>query len=67
MLGEHIYNLGTVLKHVIYNELSTTRNPNNMSLLGMIQYKPEAVSKVQEQSTINIELNYITSSQNDKS
>ncbi|XP_031573151.1 integrator complex subunit 1-like [Actinia tenebrosa] len=47
LVNQHPENLGTVLKYVIYNELSTTRNPNNMALLGMMfQYKPEAVSKI---------------------
>uniref|UniRef100_A0A023EZS6 Uncharacterized protein n=1 Tax=Triatoma infestans TaxID=30076 RepID=A0A023EZS6_TRIIF len=32
----HPDNLGTVLKHTIYNELSTSRNPNNMSMLSVI-------------------------------
>ncbi|KAJ7340495.1 Integrator complex subunit 1 [Desmophyllum pertusum] len=36
LANQHSENLRTVLKYVIYNELSTTRNPNNMSLLGTI-------------------------------
>ena len=49
LIGQHSDNLATVLKHVVYNELSTTRNPNNMSLLAtMFQYKPEGASKVLE-------------------
>uniref|UniRef100_T1HRR4 DUF3677 domain-containing protein n=1 Tax=Rhodnius prolixus TaxID=13249 RepID=T1HRR4_RHOPR len=32
----HSDNLGTVLKHTIYNELSTSRNPNNMAMLSVI-------------------------------
>ncbi|KAK3730373.1 hypothetical protein QZH41_020667 [Actinostola sp. cb2023] len=47
LIGQHSDNLATVLKHVVYNELSTTRNPNNMSLLAtMFQYKPEGASKL---------------------
>ncbi|XP_048575697.1 integrator complex subunit 1 [Nematostella vectensis] len=47
LIGQHTENLGTVLKHVIYNELSTTRNPNNMSLLGMMYlHKPDTVAKL---------------------
>ena len=35
------------MKHVIYNELSASRNPNNMALLGMLfQNKPEQAAKV---------------------
>ncbi|KAG1699623.1 Integrator complex subunit 1 [Nymphon striatum] len=36
LLGAHTDNLHTVLKHVIYNELSNARNPNNMALLSML-------------------------------
>ncbi|KAH7957411.1 hypothetical protein HPB52_018572 [Rhipicephalus sanguineus] len=36
LLGQHVDNLSTVLKHCIYNELSNSRNPNNMQLLSVI-------------------------------
>lgn len=36
-----------VLTHTIYNELSTSRNPNNMSLIGIVfQTQPEAAARV---------------------
>ena len=37
----HQENLTTILKHTIFNELSQSRNPNNMQLLGvMFQVRP---------------------------
>jgi len=36
LLSQHPENLGTTLKHVIFNELSQQRNPNNMSILSHI-------------------------------
>ncbi|XP_002435477.4 integrator complex subunit 1 [Ixodes scapularis] len=47
LLGQHADNLSTVLKHCIYNELSNSRNPNNMQLLSVIfQHSPEKAAKV---------------------
>lgn len=47
LLGQHVDNLSTVLKHCIYNELSTSRNPNNMQLLSVIfQHSPEKAARV---------------------
>ncbi|XP_072168172.1 integrator complex subunit 1-like [Diadema setosum] len=46
LLSQHKENLPTVLKHVIYNELSNARNPNNMALLGaLFQHSPESSAK----------------------
>ncbi|KAG8225318.1 hypothetical protein J437_LFUL001933 [Ladona fulva] len=42
LITAHPDNLMTVLKHTIYNELSTARNPNNMAMIGVIfQAAPE--------------------------
>lgn len=42
LISAHPENLATVLKHTIYNELSTARNPNNMAMLAvMFQVKPD--------------------------
>lgn len=42
LISAHSDNLATVLKHTIYNELSTSHNPNNMPMLGvMLQYSPD--------------------------
>uniref|UniRef100_T1J830 Uncharacterized protein n=1 Tax=Strigamia maritima TaxID=126957 RepID=T1J830_STRMM len=47
LLNQHNDNLGTLLKHTIYNELSNSRNPNNMALLGvMFQFAPEQSAKL---------------------
>jgi integrator complex subunit 1 len=41
-------NLGTLIKHIIYNELSQARNPNNMPLFAaLFQFAPEKSAKVQ--------------------
>eukprot|EP00057_Strongylocentrotus_purpuratus_P024524 XP_011678998.1 PREDICTED: integrator complex subunit 1 [Strongylocentrotus purpuratus] len=46
LLSQHKENLPTVVKHVIYNELSNARNPNNMALLGaLFQHSPELAAK----------------------
>ncbi|XP_038064280.1 integrator complex subunit 1-like [Patiria miniata] len=46
LLNQHSDNLSTLLKHTIYNELSNSRNPNNMPLLATIfQHSPEASAK----------------------
>ncbi|XP_046407555.1 integrator complex subunit 1 [Ischnura elegans] len=42
LIGANPDNLMTVLKHTIYNELSTARNPNNMAMIAVIfQASPE--------------------------
>lgn len=47
LLSQHADNLSTVLKHCIYNELSNSRNPNNMQLLSVIfQHSPEKAARV---------------------
>ncbi|PIK57572.1 Integrator complex subunit 1 [Apostichopus japonicus] len=47
LVAQHPENLSTFLKHTIYNELSTSRNPNNMQLLSAIfQHSPEKAAKV---------------------
>ena len=47
LANQHTENLGTVLKHVIYNELSNVRNPNNMVLLStLFQSNQEKAAKV---------------------
>ena len=47
LVNQHPDNLGTTLKHVIYNELSQQRNPNNMAILQVIfQIEPENAAKV---------------------
>ena len=46
-MNQHPDNLGTTLKHVIYNELGQQRNPNNMAILQVIfQIEPENAAKV---------------------
>ncbi|XP_013788345.1 integrator complex subunit 1-like, partial [Limulus polyphemus] len=47
LLNQHTENLSTLLKHAIYNELSNSRNPNNMQLISVIfQHSPERAAKV---------------------
>nr|XP_058960995.1 integrator complex subunit 1-like isoform X3 [Pocillopora verrucosa] len=47
LANQHTENLGTVLKHVIYNELSNARNPNNMVLLStLFQSNQEKAAKL---------------------
>ena len=47
LVNQHPDNLGTTLKHVIYNELGQQRNPNNMAILQVIfQIEPENAAKV---------------------
>lgn len=42
LINAHPENLSTILKHTIYNELSTSRNPNNMAMISvMFQAHPE--------------------------
>lgn len=47
LIGQHPENLSTLLKHAIYNELSSSRNPNNMQLLSIIfLHSPDQAAKV---------------------
>ncbi|KAK0167256.1 hypothetical protein PV327_004680 [Microctonus hyperodae] len=47
LIGLHPENLSTILKHIIYNELSNARNPNNMPILAVIfQTSGEASAKL---------------------
>ncbi|KAK3607441.1 hypothetical protein CHS0354_035142 [Potamilus streckersoni] len=47
LLNQHPENLKMVLTHTVYNELSTARNPNNMSIIGVIfQTTPEQAAKI---------------------
>ncbi|XP_026560396.1 integrator complex subunit 1 [Pseudonaja textilis] len=46
LLNAHQDNLGTVVKSVIFNELSNARNPNNMQILyTVLQHSPELAPK----------------------
>ncbi|KAL7979401.1 hypothetical protein Chor_015425 [Crotalus horridus] len=46
LLNAHRDNLGTVVKSVIFNELSNARNPNNMQILyTVLQHSPELAPK----------------------
>ncbi|XP_076057704.1 integrator complex subunit 1 [Oratosquilla oratoria] len=45
LLGAHPDNVASVMKHTLYNELSQTRNPSNMSILSAVfQFAPEYAS-----------------------
>ncbi|XP_069674723.1 integrator complex subunit 1 isoform X2 [Periplaneta americana] len=45
LITAHPDNLATVLKHTIYNELSTARNPNNMAMISvMFQSAPDSAA-----------------------
>ncbi|GAB6028979.1 Integrator complex subunit 1 [Chamberlinius hualienensis] len=47
LLSQHSDNLATSLKTIIYNELSPSRNPNNMALLGVVfQQFPEQSARI---------------------
>ena len=47
LLNQHPDNLKTLMMHAIYNELSNSRNPNNMSLLStMFNHSPELSARV---------------------
>lgn len=49
LLNAHRDNLGTMVKLVIFNELSNARNPNNMQVLHtVLQHSPEQAPKVRE-------------------
>nr|XP_034987340.1 integrator complex subunit 1 [Zootoca vivipara] len=46
LLNAHRDNLGTVVKSVVFNELSNARNPNNMQILyTVLQHSPELAPK----------------------
>ncbi|XP_062868566.1 integrator complex subunit 1 [Trichomycterus rosablanca] len=46
LLNAHRDNLGTMIKLVIFNELSNARNPNNMQVLHtVLQHSPESAPK----------------------
>ncbi|KAA0705456.1 Integrator complex subunit 1 [Triplophysa tibetana] len=46
LLNAHKDNLGTMVKFVIFNELSNARNPNNMQVLHtLLQHSPEQAPK----------------------
>ena len=48
LVEQHDENLGTLIKFIIYNELSQARNPNNMSLFAVLfQYASGKAAKVQ--------------------
>ncbi|XP_054707879.1 integrator complex subunit 1-like [Uloborus diversus] len=47
LMNQHHENLSTLLKHAIYNELSNSRNPNNMQLISIIfQHSPDRAANV---------------------
>uniref|UniRef100_A0A671SM89 Integrator complex subunit 1-like n=1 Tax=Sinocyclocheilus anshuiensis TaxID=1608454 RepID=A0A671SM89_9TELE len=47
LLNAHRDNLGTMVKFVIFNELSNARNPNNMQVLHtVLQHSPEQAPKL---------------------
>ncbi|XP_003746940.2 integrator complex subunit 1 [Galendromus occidentalis] len=47
LLSLHAENLPTMLRKTIYNELSQSRNPNNMSLISVIlQHSPDRAARV---------------------
>ncbi|BFZ03172.1 hypothetical protein BsWGS_06208 [Bradybaena similaris] len=47
LLSQHSENLRMILNHTIYNELSTSRNPNNMALLAIIfSHSPDHSAKI---------------------
>ena len=47
LIRQHADNLSTLMTHAVYNELSQSRNPNNMALLStMFSAEPERAAKV---------------------
>jgi integrator complex subunit 1 len=47
LITAHPDNLATVLKHTIYSELSTARNPNNMAMISvMFQSAPDSAATI---------------------
>ncbi|KAK2190119.1 hypothetical protein NP493_86g01019 [Ridgeia piscesae] len=47
LVNQHSDNLKTLMMHAVYNELSNSRNPNNMSLLStMFNHSPELSARV---------------------
>lgn len=52
LLNAHRDNLGTMVKLVIFNELSNARNPNNMQVLHtVLQHSPEQAPKVKNDAS----------------
>lgn len=47
LLSQHPENLRMILNHTVYNELSTSRNPNNMPLLTVVfSHSPDQAAKI---------------------
>ena len=47
LLSHHSENLRTLMTHTVLNELSSSRNPNNMTLIAiMFQHAPDKSAKV---------------------
>ena len=64
LLCQHPENLRLVLTRTIYNELSTSRNPNNMSLIGVVfQTRQESAAKVSLLSSLNKVANNVVKGQ----
>uniref|UniRef100_A0A8D8YUP5 Integrator complex subunit 1 n=3 Tax=Cacopsylla melanoneura TaxID=428564 RepID=A0A8D8YUP5_9HEMI len=58
LIAAHDENLSTVLKHTIYNELSASRNPNNIQVLSvMFQMEPEKTAQVLADNVVELLLN----------
>lgn len=58
LLNAHRDNLGTMVKLVIFNELSNARNPNNMQVLHtVLQHSPEQAPKVSWRTVQIVEWN----------
>lgn len=58
LLNAHRDNLGTMVKLVIFNELSNARNPNNMQVLHtVLQHSPEQAPKVNWRTVQMVERN----------
>jgi len=53
LVNQHSDNLKTLMMHAVYNELSNSRNPNNMSLLStMFNHSPELSARVSMLSSV---------------
>ncbi|KAL1458544.1 hypothetical protein WDU94_008682 [Cyamophila willieti] len=58
LIAAHDENLSTVLKHTIYNELSASRNPNNIQVLSvMFQMESEKTAQVLADNVVELLLN----------
>ncbi|XP_026682532.1 integrator complex subunit 1-like [Diaphorina citri] len=58
LIAAHEENLATVLKHTIYNELSASRNPNNIQVLSlMFQMEPDKTAQVLADNVVELLLN----------